>query len=256
MRAYRFALDPTPGQVRDLERHAGAARFAYNWALARVKANIGQRQAERSYGRDGDDLTPVLGWNLPALRRAWNQAKGEVAPWWGECSKEAFNTGLDGVARALKNFGDSRSGKRPGPKVGFPGSKPAAGRHRRCGSPPARSGSSPTGTTSRCPGWGGSRHTNPPAHSPAVRRPAPPESSPPRCAARLGAGTARSPLNSPVPPRSRPGPMSGSGWTWCRPRPGPQRGDQPEAVRRPEWPGDAKRTWSQPEDRARLGRWL
>ena len=50
MQAYRFALDPTPGQVRNLERHAGAARFAYNWALAAVKANIGQRAAQRSYG--------------------------------------------------------------------------------------------------------------------------------------------------------------------------------------------------------------
>jgi IS605 OrfB family transposase len=120
MQAYRFALDPTPSQVRDLERHAGAARFAYNWALAAVKANLGQRDAERSYGLDGEDLTVALGWNLPALRRAWNTAKGEVASWWSECSKEAFNTGLDGVARALKNFGDSRSGKRAGRKVGFP----------------------------------------------------------------------------------------------------------------------------------------
>ena len=50
MQAYRFALDPTPAQARDLERHAGAARFAYNWALAAVKANIGQRAAQRSYG--------------------------------------------------------------------------------------------------------------------------------------------------------------------------------------------------------------
>jgi putative transposase len=120
MQAYRFALDPTPGQVRDLERHAGAARFTFNWALARVKANLDQRAAERSYGLDGDDLTPTLGWNLPALRRAWNTTKSEVAPWWSECSKESFNTGLDGVARALKNFSDSRSGKRPGRKVGFP----------------------------------------------------------------------------------------------------------------------------------------
>lgn len=118
--AYRFALDPTPAQARDLERHAGAARFAFNWALAEVRANLGQRQAERSYGLDGDDLTAPLGWNLPALRRAWNTAKAEVAPWWGECSKEAFNTGLDGVAQALRNFGDSKSGKRKGRKVGFP----------------------------------------------------------------------------------------------------------------------------------------
>ncbi len=120
MQAYRFALDPTPSQVRDLERHAGAARFAYNWALARVKANLGQRAAQATHDVPADDRTPALGWNLPALRRAWNQAKCEVAPWWAECSKEAFNTGLDGVARALRNFGDSKAAKRAGRKVGFP----------------------------------------------------------------------------------------------------------------------------------------
>jgi hypothetical protein len=31
-----------------------------------VKANIGQRTAERSYGVDGEELTALLGWNLPA----------------------------------------------------------------------------------------------------------------------------------------------------------------------------------------------
>jgi putative transposase len=113
-------LDPTPAQARDLERHAGAARFAFNWALAAVKANLAQREAERSYGLDGDGLTPALGWSLPALRRAWNRAKREVAPWWAECSKEAYNTGLDGLARALKNFGESKNGKRKGKRVGFP----------------------------------------------------------------------------------------------------------------------------------------
>lgn len=120
VQGYRFALDPTPSQTRNLERHAGAARFAFNWALEAVKANLGQRAAERSYGVDGEDLTPSLGWSLAALRRAWNVAKFEVAPWWGECSKEAFNTGLDGVARALTNWAASRSGKRAGRQSGFP----------------------------------------------------------------------------------------------------------------------------------------
>jgi len=32
----------------------------------------------------------------------------------------AFNTGLDGLARALKNWGDSRSGRRKGAPAGFP----------------------------------------------------------------------------------------------------------------------------------------
>jgi IS605 OrfB family transposase len=49
-----------------------------------------------------------------------NEAKGQLAPWWAECSKEAYATGLDQLARALRNWSDSRSGRRMGPRVGFP----------------------------------------------------------------------------------------------------------------------------------------
>jgi transposase len=34
-RAYRFALAPSPAQEQRLRSHAGAARFAWNWGLAR-----------------------------------------------------------------------------------------------------------------------------------------------------------------------------------------------------------------------------
>jgi putative transposase len=118
--AYRFALDPTPAQARALASNAGAARVAFNWGLARVKANLGQREAEKSYGLADGDLTPPVSWSLYALRRDWNAAKDAVAPWWAECSKEAFNTGLDQLARALGNWDDSRHGKRKGRPVGFP----------------------------------------------------------------------------------------------------------------------------------------
>ncbi|MEX5713081.1 IS607 family element RNA-guided endonuclease TnpB [Parafrankia sp. FMc6] len=117
--AYRFALDPNDAQLADLRRHAGAARFAYDWGLARVKAALEQRDAEKSYGLTGDLLTPVP-WTLPALRRAWNAAKNEAAPWWSECSKEAYSSGLDQLARGLKNSAGSRTGKREGKRVGFP----------------------------------------------------------------------------------------------------------------------------------------
>ncbi|MFI7578310.1 IS607 family element RNA-guided endonuclease TnpB [Micromonospora sp. NPDC049497] len=120
IQAYRFALDLTPSQERAVLAHAGAARVAHNWALARVKAVMDQRAAERSYGFPDELLTPAVSWSLPALRKSWNAAKAEVAPWWAECSKEAFNTGLDALARALKNWSDSRSGKRAGRPVGFP----------------------------------------------------------------------------------------------------------------------------------------
>ncbi|MEU1837150.1 IS607 family element RNA-guided endonuclease TnpB [Micromonospora chersina] len=120
IQAYRFALDLTPTQERAVLAHAGAARVAHNWALARVKAVMGQRAAERTYGVPEELLTPAVSWSLPALRKAWNAAKTDVAPWWRECSKEAFNTGLDALARALKNWSDSRGGKRAGRPVGFP----------------------------------------------------------------------------------------------------------------------------------------
>ncbi|MFF5233449.1 IS607 family element RNA-guided endonuclease TnpB [Dactylosporangium sp. NPDC000521] len=120
VQAYRFALDLTPSQERAVLAHAGAARVAYNWSLARVKAVLAQRVAERSYGVPEELLTPSSGWSLPALRRDWNAVKNTVAPWWPEVAKEAFNTGLDALARGLKNWNDSRKGTRAGRPVGFP----------------------------------------------------------------------------------------------------------------------------------------
>jgi putative transposase len=46
--AFQFALDPTPVQQTELRSHCGAQRYAFNWGLALVKANLAQRDAERS----------------------------------------------------------------------------------------------------------------------------------------------------------------------------------------------------------------
>ncbi len=118
--AYRFALDPTPAQVSMLESHCGAARFAFNDMLGVVKANLDQRSAERTYGMTEQELTPAQGWSLAQLRKTWNARKGEMAPWWEANSKEAYNSGLDGLARALANWSTPRSGERAGAAVGFP----------------------------------------------------------------------------------------------------------------------------------------
>ena len=118
--AVRVALDPTPAQERALSSHAGAARVAFNWGLARVKANLSQREAEKSYGVADADLTPYVDWSFYGLRKAWNLAKDTVAPWWRENSKEAYATGLERLARALKNWSTSRRGQRKGAKVVFP----------------------------------------------------------------------------------------------------------------------------------------
>ncbi len=120
IRAYLFALDPTDAQVEALRSHCGAQRFAYNWALARVKATLDQRAAERSYGIPDDQLTAPVNWSAYSLRRAWNQAKAEAAPWWAQNSKEAYSSGLANLATALTNWSASKTGKRAGRPVAFP----------------------------------------------------------------------------------------------------------------------------------------
>jgi putative transposase len=111
IQAYRFAMDPTPRQRRALASHCGAARVAYNWGLQLVYERLEQRTV---------DPTVQVPWTLADLRREWNRAKHRVAPWWAENSKEAYSSGLDGLARALKGWSDSRYGRRKGRSVGFP----------------------------------------------------------------------------------------------------------------------------------------
>jgi len=126
--AYRYALDPSPAQQRAFRSHAGGARKAYNTMLGMVKAVMGQRAAERSYGIAEDDLTPALGWSLAGLRKEWNRRKDVVAPWWAENSKEAYSSGLDALARGLDAWSKSRKGERAGTAVGFPVFKSARSR--------------------------------------------------------------------------------------------------------------------------------
>jgi putative transposase len=103
IRAYLFALDPTEQQAAAMRSHCGAARVAYNWCLAQVQANWGQRAAELTYGLTGDQLTPWFDTSAYSLKNAWNAAKREVAPWWAENSKEAYATGCTNLATALSN---------------------------------------------------------------------------------------------------------------------------------------------------------
>jgi putative transposase len=111
IQAYRFALDPTPRQRRALASHCGAARYAYNWGLGLVEHRLEQR-------RTGEDVE--VPWTMFRLQWMWNRAKHQVAPWWAENSKEAYKSGLEGLARALRNYSDSQAGHRQGRLMGFP----------------------------------------------------------------------------------------------------------------------------------------
>jgi putative transposase len=88
IQAFRFALDPTPGQDAGLRSHCGAQRYAFNWGLALVTAVLDQRKAEASYGIPDTELTPSVPWSAYSLRKLWNQAKGQVAPWWARTRRK------------------------------------------------------------------------------------------------------------------------------------------------------------------------
>ena len=102
----------TPDQAQWITQHFGARRFAYNWALAQIRANLDARVADPSIA--------LLAWDRYQLHKLWNRAKQQVAPWWRECSKEAYASGIADLATALRNWSDSKKGRRAGARVGFP----------------------------------------------------------------------------------------------------------------------------------------
>ncbi|WP_314691056.1 helix-turn-helix domain-containing protein, partial [uncultured Rothia sp.] len=110
--AVKVALDPTPAQERRFLSHAGAARFAFNAALAHVKEAL--------------DTGEKPEWSFYSLRKWWNANKDELAvdddgvTWWQENSKEAYSYGVESLAKGLSNWSKSRKGARKGRRVGFP----------------------------------------------------------------------------------------------------------------------------------------
>jgi len=140
-RAVGVVLDPSPSQERWLRSYAGSMRAAYTWALAEVRDNLAVRADERDRGVPADELTPALSWTAFSIAKRWRAARDNIHPWHRDVSIHAFRTRLDNAANALKNYSESRSGKRRGAKVGFPTFK---------NRPPGRrspSSSSPTGST-------------------------------------------------------------------------------------------------------------
>src|ERR1022692_1968458 len=107
IQAYRFALDPSAAQERVLRSHAGAARFAWNWGLAKC---------QERYEAEGKWYSGV------DLHKLWNaQKKADPAlGWWGENSKCSYQEAFRDLDRALRDFTASRAGQRKGRRLGFP----------------------------------------------------------------------------------------------------------------------------------------
>ena len=90
---YKVELDPNNRQRTMLMKHAGCARFAYNWGLAEWK---------RLY-EAGEKTDPIK------LHKALNALKKAEFPWMYEVSKCAAQEALRDLGTAFKNFFQGRS---------------------------------------------------------------------------------------------------------------------------------------------------
>jgi putative transposase len=198
--AYRFALNPSPAQEQALRSHAGAARFAWNWGLARCNAR---------YETEGK-------WYSAAeLHRLWNaEKKAEpTLAWWGENSKCAYQEAFRDLDRALHDFIKSKKGLRKGKRLGFPKAK-KRGKCKdsfRFGAGVMRC----SGTTVTLPRLGAIRTHESTRNSPAGWRTAPRVSCRPRSLGRLSGGSCRSRSRSGARSQNdTPGPAPRSASTW------------------------------------------
>jgi putative transposase len=124
LKGWVVRLSPSTEQAAQFRRDDGARRFAYNCAVDEMNRAF-------DHGQQTGNYDPAV-WSHSELRKRWNQVKGEVAPWWANCSKEAFSNGIADAVTALRNWHASETGEREGRPMGFP-------RFREKGKEPVRS---------------------------------------------------------------------------------------------------------------------
>jgi putative transposase len=104
-RAYRYELDPNNSQRSSFHRHAGTARFAYNWGLEQ-RINIFKTNQGKDRFTDAMKQHKLL-----------NSLKKSQFPWMYEVSKCAPQEALRDLHRAFQNFHRKRKN---GSGIGFP----------------------------------------------------------------------------------------------------------------------------------------
>lgn len=145
LRAYKAVLDPNSEQLAALERHGGAARVAYNWALQEKRAvhqAYNLHLAELTYttyahltpdaalAAAKKDLAAAKLYRIPtanSLSAKFTRWRGDeqtmtpgIAPWWRGINRHAFIAGMRNADDAWTNWLDSLAGRRKGRAMGYP----------------------------------------------------------------------------------------------------------------------------------------
>jgi putative transposase len=121
MQGFRVEVFPDAEQRTAMGRHAGLSRVVENFCLDKIRAAFAQRAAEQTYGIPATQLTKSP-WTGIDLEKLWRAEHHDAAPWFAgsglssRVPKEACRL----RAAGLKNWWESKTGKRKGPKVKFP----------------------------------------------------------------------------------------------------------------------------------------
>jgi putative transposase len=105
LKAYHIELDPNNHQRTQMKKHAGCARFAFNWGLA--------ERIRRHKTKTGNERFT----NYVEQQRELNRLKLSKFPWMYEVSKCAPQTALQDLEKAFQNF---YRGLKSAKKIGFP----------------------------------------------------------------------------------------------------------------------------------------
>lgn len=157
--AFKFCLDPNQEQLVALGRDGGASRFAYNM-LVGYNTDVMRTRNEYWAKRHGEGVSDdeikaelktltkddpkfkTLGYmafnkimtteiyrhrtcakaieeGVPA-EEVWGDEERSKEPWLHTAKRRVLTSGLQSADKALKNFFDSRTGKRAGNKMGAP----------------------------------------------------------------------------------------------------------------------------------------
>lgn len=116
LRAYKTELDPTRKQVAAFLNHAGAARWTFNWGLARKKESYAAWVAGGKQGKCAAPTAAELHRELITIKKASCEDGG--APWLCEVSSRVPLHSLRNLDRAYANF--FRRCKDGSKRKGFP----------------------------------------------------------------------------------------------------------------------------------------
>lgn len=123
--AFSFTLDPTAGQAAALARNFGGRRYAYNWTVSAMKADIDHFNATGEACGFPSFYSMRKRWNAAKCALCIDQDTGKV--WWPEVCKEAFASGIRDATDAYCRWVGSRNGKIAGATFGFPRFKKKGG---------------------------------------------------------------------------------------------------------------------------------